>query len=254
MATMAEAVHAALVGPERKKLRIYNHEFNVKPAQPEKKNNRLIVNGQISHHLSRRPDDQVYYIITIEDAAIKEVQRRINRGGLAGLVGPVVSVVGAYFGVAIPPDKVESISRQLGRVVDGSWEMVSEIIIANIAMAFQQKEFESKPSMQPGEVLNPDQSITSANGRYRFIYQGDGNLVLYDAGTPLWASGTDGRPVGVCIMQDDGNLVIYARDGQPIWSSDTWQHPGSRLLVQDDGNVVIYHPDGTAVWATNTWQ
>jgi hypothetical protein len=32
---MAEAVHAALVGPKRKKLRIYNHEFNVKPAQPE---------------------------------------------------------------------------------------------------------------------------------------------------------------------------------------------------------------------------
>jgi hypothetical protein len=108
--------------------------------------------------------------------------------------------------------------------------------------------------MQPGEVLNPDQSITSASGRYRFIYQGDGNLVLYDGGTPLWASGTDGKPVGVCIMQGDGNLVIYAHGGQPIWSSDTWQHPSSRLVVQDDGNVVIYRPDGTAVWATNTVQ
>ena len=107
--------------------------------------------------------------------------------------------------------------------------------------------------MQPGEVLNPDQSITSANGRYRFIYQGDGNLVLYDGGTPLWASGTDGRPVGVCIMQGDGNLVIYARGGQPIWDSGTWENPGSRLVVQDDGNVVIYRPDGLAVWATNTW-
>ena len=108
--------------------------------------------------------------------------------------------------------------------------------------------------MQPGEVLNPDQSIASANGRYRFIYQGDGNLVLYDGGTPLWASATDGGPVGVCIMQGDGNLVIYARGGQPIWSSNTWQHPGSRLVVQDDGNVVIYRPDGTPVWATNTVQ
>ena len=107
--------------------------------------------------------------------------------------------------------------------------------------------------MRPGEVLNPDQSITSANGRYRFIYQADGNLVLYDGGTPLWASGTNGRPVGVCIMQGDGNLVIYADGGDPIWSSDTWQHPGSRLVVQNDGNVVIYTPDGTPVWATNTW-
>jgi hypothetical protein len=106
--------------------------------------------------------------------------------------------------------------------------------------------------MQPGEVLNPGSTISSANGRYHFTYQTDGNLVLYDGGAPLWASGTDGRPVGVCIMQGDGNLVIYTRGGTPIWSSDTWQHPGSRLVVQDDGNVVIYRPDGTPVWATGT--
>jgi hypothetical protein len=108
--------------------------------------------------------------------------------------------------------------------------------------------------MQPGETLSPGESITSANGRYRFIYQGDGNLVLYVGGAPLWASGTDGGPVGICIMQSDGNLVIYAPGSQPIWSTDTWQHPGSRLVVQDDGNVVIYRPDGSPVWATNTVQ
>ena len=106
--------------------------------------------------------------------------------------------------------------------------------------------------MQPGEVLYSNQSITSANGRYKFIYQSDGNLVLYDGGAPLWASNTDGRPVGVCIMQGDGNLVIYTRGGQPIWASNTDGRPGSRLIVQDDGNVVIYQSDGTAAWATNT--
>ena len=105
--------------------------------------------------------------------------------------------------------------------------------------------------MRSGEVLNPNQSITSTNGRYKFIYQSDGNLVLYDGGTPLWASATVG-PVGLCIMQDDGNLVIYGRDNEPIWSSDTWYYPGSRLVVQDDGNVVIYRPDDTPVWATHT--
>ena len=110
--------------------------------------------------------------------------------------------------------------------------------------------------MQPGEVLSPGQSIRSANGQYTFVYQGDGNLVLYRNrdGRPLWASNTAGRPTGVGIMQGDGNLVIYDPDVNPIWSSDTWQHPGSRLVVQDDGNVVIYRPDGTPVWATNTVQ
>jgi hypothetical protein len=33
--------------------------------------------------------------------------------------------------------------------------------------------------MLPGEALYADQSIRSANGRYLFIYQLDGNLVLY---------------------------------------------------------------------------
>ncbi|MCD4766367.1 MAG: hypothetical protein K8R34_07640 [Methanosarcinales archaeon] len=108
--------------------------------------------------------------------------------------------------------------------------------------------------MQPGEVLNPGQSISSINGRYTFVYQDDGNLVLYrnQDRKPLWASGTYGRPAQVCIMQGDGNLVIYDPDGQPIWSSDTWHDPGSRLIVQDDGNVVIYRPDNTPVWATKT--
>ncbi len=106
--------------------------------------------------------------------------------------------------------------------------------------------------MQPGEVLNHGNSISSTNGRYTFVYQGDGNLVLYDSGVPLWASNTAGRPVGVCIMQGDGNLVVYGPSGAPIWASDTWQHPGSRLVVQNDGNVVIYRPDGVPVWATNT--
>jgi hypothetical protein len=110
--------------------------------------------------------------------------------------------------------------------------------------------------MQPGEVLNPNQSITSSNGQFTFVYQVDGNLVLYrnTDGQPRWSSSTDGRPTGVCIMQTDGNLVIYAPNINPIWSSDTSQHPGSRLIVQNDGNVVIYSPDGTAVWATNTVQ
>jgi len=107
--------------------------------------------------------------------------------------------------------------------------------------------------MQPGETLSPGQAVTSQNGRYRFVYQSDGNLVLYDGGTPLWASGTNGQPSGVCILQADGNLVIYVGGGRAIWSSGTWQHPGSRLVVQNDGNVVIYRPDGTPVWATNTW-
>ncbi|MCM3042540.1 patatin-like phospholipase family protein [Paenibacillus motobuensis] len=178
--------------------------------------------------------------------------------------------------------------------------------------------------MLPGEVLDYERSIDSPNGNYSFVFQGDGNLVLYkitrtitrlasqcqsiadaisnlkveleglqqelsEAGSarekaaivaqikqvnaeinqkksqldscnvtyppivsiqrsPIWATGTGG-PAGVCILQHDGNLVIYDQGSQVRWASNTAQYPGSRLFVQDDGNVVIYKTDGVAVWA-----
>jgi hypothetical protein len=64
--------------------------------------------------------------------------------------------------------------------------------------------------LHPDESLGPDQSLRSPDGRYRFVYQGDGNLVLYRSdGGYLWDSATNGKPVGRCIMQGDGNLVIH---------------------------------------------
>jgi tyrosinase len=106
--------------------------------------------------------------------------------------------------------------------------------------------------MHPGEILGPGQSISSADGRCTFVYQSDGNLVLYGPGGAMWASGTDGSPVGAAIMQGDGNLVIYGPGSHYVWDSATDQNPGSHLVVQNDGNAVIYRPDGTPVWATGT--
>src|SRR5713226_3570419 len=99
--------------------------------------------------------------------------------------------------------------------------------------------------LQPNESLAPDQSLVSASGRYTFVYQGDGNLVLYknyplQPRRALWASNTNGTPPATCVMQGDGNLVIYDPNGHARWSSNTWHDPGSHLVVQDDGNVVIY--------------
>jgi hypothetical protein len=112
-------------------------------------------------------------------------------------------------------------------------------------------------TMQSGEVLKPNQQINSANGRYSFAYQSDSNLVLYKnnpgrPATPLWSSVTTGKSAGVLVMEGDGNLVIYDAGRQRVWSSNTANNPGSRLVVQNDGNVVIYRPDRTPIWSTNT--
>jgi pimeloyl-ACP methyl ester carboxylesterase len=102
-----------------------------------------------------------------------------------------------------------------------------------------------------GGVLNPGQSITSSDGRFKLSYQGDGNLVLYKIGVgPLWATGT--TSAGKTRMQTDGNLVVYNAAGTPVWASQTAGNSGAYLRVQNDGNLVIYRSNGTPIWASGT--
>ena len=101
----------------------------------------------------------------------------------------------------------------------------------------------------PGEFLDSDQSIVSGNGAYRLVMQGDGNLVEYGPGGPLWATYTSpGR--SRFVNQTDGNLVIYPNSGGVAWASGTGGGGGT-LVVQNDGNVVLYGPGGPT-WSTYT--
>lgn len=111
--------------------------------------------------------------------------------------------------------------------------------------------------MLPGQVLHPGQSIGSTSGGFALDFQADGNLVLYrryndGERKALWASNTAGRPAEVCIMQHDGNLVIYGPDGEYVWDSATDGNPGAMLVVQSDGNLVVCGANGTLLWATDT--
>jgi hypothetical protein len=98
-------------------------------------------------------------------------------------------------------------------------------------------------------VLEPGQSWVT--NRITLVFQGDGNLVLYDKkGTALWWSGTIGRGAKT-VFQADGNLVVYTQDGQTAWASQTMGHSGARLVLEADGNVTIR--SGNAVlWSTGT--
>ncbi|KAM0953376.1 putative bulb-type lectin domain-containing protein [Dioscorea sansibarensis] len=100
-----------------------------------------------------------------------------------------------------------------------------------------------------GETLRSGQALTYAS--YTFIMQTDCNLVLYDNGRALWASGTNGRGTNCRVtLQSDGNLVIYTSNNKAVWASNT--NVGQNhyvLILQKDRNVVIY---GGALWATNT--
>lgn len=132
---MEDAVKAAIEGPEKKKLKVFDHHFNVKPVEIHREENRTIINGHISNHLRFRRDDQIYFRIIKNGNKVLKIERDINRGGWAGIAAPIVSAAGTYLtGTPIPPGEVENIGRALGKAVDGSWEGACDAIIANIAL------------------------------------------------------------------------------------------------------------------------
>jgi nucleoid-associated protein YgaU len=101
-----------------------------------------------------------------------------------------------------------------------------------------------------GQQLVRGGSLVSNNGAFTFTLQDDGNLVLYARGEARWATATNGQDVVRAQMQPDGNFVAYTAD-KPVWHTDTKGKKNARLVLQDDGNLVLYSADGVA-WASNT--
>jgi hypothetical protein len=101
-------------------------------------------------------------------------------------------------------------------------------------------------------LVNGGSVERSCDGRFVLNMQSDGNLVLYQGTTPLFATNTVGKRTAFAVMQGDGNLVLYNTSGQPVWASNTNGNPGAFLAVQNDGNLVIYNSASRAIWASNT--
>jgi len=92
--------------------------------------------------------------------------------------------------------------------------------------------------------------------------QGDGNLVIYNNGTPTWWSGTHGNPGGSLSVIDSGAIAIYDQNGNlrklygiPV-TGVLKEHYFSAnrqyvLVFQGDGNLVLYGSSG-ALWWTGT--
>lgn len=106
--------------------------------------------------------------------------------------------------------------------------------------------------LSANDFMSTNQYMASADGRYRFYLQGDGNLVLRVVSTSqaLWSSATYGKAGVRLNMQGDGNLVLRNASGSAVWSSGTNGSGGARFVMQNDGNAVIYTSGGGFVWGT----
>jgi hypothetical protein len=179
----------------------------------------------------------------------------LNTAGL-GLAAGTYHVVNAS-GSAVPQQPVSGgicAEANLPAASLAAWRVVSGA--APSGTAAPSNCGDSAPvacgTLTANHALATGQSLASCNGEYTLDMQGDGNLVLYQGGTALWASNTSGSAADEAIMQGDGNLVLYTSAGSAVWASGTAGNAGADLVVQNDGNVVIYSASGAALWATGT--
>ena len=105
-------------------------------------------------------------------------------------------------------------------------------------------------TLTEGQKLEKGGSLTSPNGAYSLILQDDGNLVLYARDQAVWSTDTDGQDVVRAEVQTDGNFVLYTPD-KPVWHTDTKGKKDVKLVLQDDRNLVLYAENGPA-WSSKT--
>lgn len=102
------------------------------------------------------------------------------------------------------------------------------------------------------QALGVNEELTSCDGRFALILQGDGNLVLYQNGIKaLWSTGTHGKPAEATVMQEDGNFVMYGGGGA-LWHTHTDGNPGAWLSLDDHGALILFDAAGKPIWWDGT--
>jgi hypothetical protein len=118
-------------------------------------------------------------------------------------------------------------------------------------------------SLIAGAANNGDR-LTSENGLYIYVIQGDNNFVLYGYDYPggniisaWWAFQTVGFPyyfysAGRITLESNGNLVNYDAGGVNRWQvgADGAGVAPYRLVLRNDHNAVLYDANDTIWWQT----
>lgn len=187
-----------------------------------------------------------------------------------------------------PPSEQDAKAKQLfmnkGTTVEKQWPGCTKIIVNNESKAIIQKYgrvgdklvykngaggtcktgngapsngYINSDRLTRGQALKPGQHIRSQNGKYWFVMQGDGNAVLMGnptaCNTFFWYTRTNDatgatKAQQFVFQQQDGNLVVYDKDGKYYyWSSQVLHAKADALVLWDDGNLVLY-AQGTAIW------
>lgn len=107
-------------------------------------------------------------------------------------------------------------------------------------------------SAPAGTKINPGDQVTSPNGQFKLIMQGDGNLVEYGIGNRvLWASNTAGSPGAIAVVGKNRALDI-TKNGKRLarWASAGTAN-STALKIRADGTMALLAGRSVVVnWTT----
>ena len=102
-------------------------------------------------------------------------------------------------------------------------------------------------------VLQIGQSLTSCSGFYTFSLQEDGNIKIICDGNKIWESNTKRKDIDALYLAKGGltlnetNKTVASTGG--AWKRDTGPEA---IIMQNDGNLVMYDKNGNAQWDLGT--
>ncbi|PZE87629.1 hypothetical protein DEJ00_15700 [Curtobacterium sp. MCLR17_039] len=105
-----------------------------------------------------------------------------------------------------------------------------------------------------GKTLWPGDSVTSNNGQFQLVMQGDGNLVEYGIGRKvLWASNTSGKSGAFAQIRANGTLAIVHNNVRiALWGGAG--HVGRNFGVRPDGTMRMINTANKSVVEFPTYQ
>jgi hypothetical protein len=176
-----------------------------------------------------------------------------SQGGMYGFTGPSAT---AYLSFVVLPSALPGQTRSI--IIKVYNKLEQEECRSTLVLTLPIMLINKGNSLSAGDKLLAGHYLESVNGKYRFIMQGDGNVVLYRISSmeALWAAGTCNKPVSTCTLTKSGNLVATGENGTVYWQTNTTAPNGQPVMyIQDDGNLVIYQMSPyKAVWASGTRQ